>query len=307
MITQSFFEEFEVPDNFQLLIPGKTLHFYAGVDANNKPTVFILTSVKPGNLQANGTISVETGRRRDGKWTLSFTLEKSDLLDVFSAFANDLVDSSLDVKSEKEGLAFVESRYEAWREIMASGHSGLLSLNAIKGLTGEMYFLLHYMIPTYGVEKSVLSWIGPREAAQDFVVDDTCYEIKTIASSSEAVTISSLEQLDSNQQGELVVQYADKTSITNQSGCTVNQLYKQLMELVESRVDLKQLLQNELQKMGYLPISYYDNFAFVFKAVSYYQVNASFPALRRRKIPNSIAGAVYQISLSAIEPFKKEG
>lgn len=105
----------------------------------------------------------------------------------------------------------------------------------------------------------------------------------------------------------MVVQYADKTSITNQSGCTVNQLYKQLMELVESRVDLKQLLQNELQKMGYLPISYYDNFAFVFKAVSYYQVNASFPALRRRKIPNSIAGAVYQISLSAIEPFKKEG
>ena len=106
------------------------------------------------------------------------------------------------------------------------------------------------MIPTYGVEKSVLSWIGPREAAQDFVVDDTWYEIKTIASSSEAVTISSLEQLDSNQQGELVVQYADKTSITNQSGCTVNQLYKQLMELVESRVDLKLLLQNELQKMG---------------------------------------------------------
>lgn len=45
------------------------------------------------------------------------------------------------------------------------------------------------MIPTYGVEKSVLSWIGPREAAQDFVVDDTWYEIKTIASSSEVVTI----------------------------------------------------------------------------------------------------------------------
>lgn len=85
MITQSFFKEFTVSDNFQLLTPGKTLHFYAGVDANNKPTIFILTSVKPGNLQANGAISVETGRRRDGKWTLSFTLEKSDLLDVFSA------------------------------------------------------------------------------------------------------------------------------------------------------------------------------------------------------------------------------
>lgn len=42
MITQSFFKEFTVSDNFQLLTPGKTLHFYAGVDANNKPTIFIL-------------------------------------------------------------------------------------------------------------------------------------------------------------------------------------------------------------------------------------------------------------------------
>ena len=46
------------------------------------------------------------------------------------------------------------------------------------GIIGELLFLKDTMIPTFGVEKAIESWMGPEKTHKDFSFDDKWIEIK---------------------------------------------------------------------------------------------------------------------------------
>lgn len=95
-------------------------------------------------------------------------------------------------------------------EKMFYGNSKILSENEVIGLIGELLFLKDYCFPIYGISIGLNGWSGPEPTHKDFSYKNEWYEIKSINSFKNTVSISSIEQLDSLVEGKLVVYSFEK-------------------------------------------------------------------------------------------------
>ena len=301
------FEAFVTPETYHRVDGTHPLNLYIGLDEKSRWSLLLICDTEPPALESSKMISVQKRKRPDSRWTLSLSLVDDRYKEMFLLFCGDIIDSSREILNRGKAVKFIANRYKEWREMLAASRGGLLSPKEIKGLLGEMYYLQNYLIPLYGAEKAALSWTGPRKLPQDFVVDDTWHEVKTISSSRSEVSVSSVEQLDCNNAGELVVIYADKTSITNERAVNLNLIYHKILRTIQDD-SVKAEFCSMLFQYGYYPRAEYETseYRFEIKDVVLYTVTKEFPCLRRNHIPPSILAAEYTISLPSISAFRKE-
>lgn len=294
-------------DTYQRVNAMHLLDLYVGIDDAGRWTLLLISEYLPLKVTSSRMIQVKCGQRPDKKWALSFSLVDDSYKDMFVLFCEDIVVSSSCIRNKEKAAYFVGKRYKEWREMLANARENLLSPAEIKGLLGEMYFLKNYLCTRYSPEKAALSWTGPRALPQDYIIDDTWYEIKTVSSGRSEVSISSIEQLDCARSGELVVIRADKTSATNTNAVNLNSLYKELLDMLPDD-DSRETFSTMLLRYGYYPCPEYENKENVFeiKAMIRYTVSSEFPCLRRMNLPESIVNAKYSLALAAIDSFRKE-
>ena len=170
------------------------------------------------------------------------------------------------------------------------------------GLVGELLYIRDYMIPTYGVDAALESWTGPEQTHKDYSMNDSWAEIKTIGSGKESVRISSLEQLDSDIQGNLIVYSLERMS-PSFNGVKLNDLVAQILELIPIAIQ-RDLLLAKLDLYGYDFYPEYDNYVFSVTDCVKYNVIEGFPRLVRKDIPSSVSRIQYEIILSEIENYK---
>ena len=292
-------------DVYQRVDASHPLNIYVGVDEQAQWTMLLICDDRPANLVSSRMIHVKTGKRQDGRWTVSFSLIQHAYSDMFVLFCADVIDSSRVIQDKSAAIRFVVKRYFEWKEMLADAKTELLTTEEVKGLLGELFFLKNWMMPRYGPEKSIQSWTGPRAGHQDFVIDDFWYEVKTISRGRETVEISSLEQLDCEVEGMLVVIFAEATSLTNHHATNLNKLYGTLMSQLED--DVKIEFSNMLLRYGYYPRSEYEKAEYTFEiyGMNLYRVTSTFPCLRRKEIPGSVVKAEYSLYLSAIQLYKE--
>lgn len=294
-------------DTYQRVNSTHLLDLYVGIDDTARWTLLLISEYPPLKITSSRMILVKSGRRPDKKWSLSFSLVDDSYKDIFVLFCEDIVASSACINNKENATRFVGKRYKEWREMLANAQGNLLSPAEVKGLLGEMYFLKEHLCSQYSAEKAALSWTGPKSLPQDYIIDDTWYEVKTVSSSRTEVSISSVEQLDCAKAGELVVIRADKTSVTNADAVNLNILYKELLAML-SDDDSKETFSTMLLRYGYYPRPEYEGeeYTFEIKAMARYAVSADFPCIRRANLPESITEAKYSLALAAIDSFRKE-
>ena len=294
-------------DTYQRVNSTHLLDLYVGIDDTARWTLLLISKHPPLKVASSRMILVKSGRRPDKKWSLSFSLVDDNYKDMFVLFCEDIVSSSACIKNEEKATRFVGKRYKEWREMLANARGNLLSPSEIKGLLGEMYFLKDFLCAQYGAEKAALSWTGPKRLPQDYIIEDTWFEVKTVSSSRTEVGISSVEQLDCTKPGELVVVRADKTSVTNTDAINLNMLYKELLSMLPND-DSREQFSTMLLRFGYYPRPEYEDeeYTFEVKATARYAVSADFPCLRRANLPESVTEAKYSLSLTTIDSFRKE-
>ncbi len=278
------------------------LDLYLGKDSLSRRTLFLISSTQPQHMISSLVISAVAGKRKDSKWGISFILLDNKYSDIFSCFCNDIIESSRSLEDKNNGADFITSRYNKWQTMLSKSRGELLSQSAIKGLIGELLFLKNFLIPKYGQEVAVNSWIGPDRADQDFICNNTWYEVKATESGSDSINITSVEQLDTPKDGELVVVYLDKTSLADESKITLNRIYEEVYNLLKND-DLKNKLSGILLGFGYFPRPEYDDPAFKLTKISRYLVNRTFPSMRRQSIPEAVINSKYQMSLSSIDNY----
>lgn len=299
------FSELKEDAGFRRVDAVHVLNLYYGYDPQWRATLLLVSSAHPQEIRSSRIISAETRKRNDGKWALSFALQQQEYKDLFYSFCNDMVESSRGLKLEHSGAAFICKRYCDWQQMMAQASVQILSKAEIKGLAGEMLFLLECMIPKYGCQQSLDAWTGPARGDQDFITAESWYEIKTASSGTEEIRISSAEQLDRNDAGYLVVQFMDTTGADDPKGVTLNRLYEKISTRLETDVQRKQFAAL-LWQQGFAVQPAYEKIAFCPGKRQYFQVNAAFPCIRRDSLPLGVSGVNYLLSLSAIASFKKE-
>lgn len=292
-------------DNYQRIDPEHPVALYIGLDGNARYSLFCITETLPSKgLTSSRIITVFVGKRYDGTFGITFSLADQAFADHFISFCADMIRASRSVKDPKKTADFMCARYVQWQKAFSRNNNGLLSPSEIKGLIGEMYFLKSSLIPRYGEAAALSAWCGPEMSDRDFECQDTWFEVKATVSGAAAVSISSVEQLDTDRSGHLVVIFLDKTSTADVSALTLNKMYHMLRKSLSSDL-LAQKLDTVLLSFGYYENDAYDAYCFRYSGAASYSVDSDFPCMRRKNIPIAAQNVRYDLSLAAIQEFKE--
>lgn len=292
-------------DKYQRVETSHPIPWYIGLDGRNRYSLFAITKNQPKSISSTKLMSVFVGERKDGNYGVTFSLIEKRNVDLFVHFCEDIISYTRTVSSPDFAADLICSRYIQWQKAFAKTDGKLLSYEQIKGLLGELCFLKMRLMPQYGPEKAVESWSGIEATDQDFSCDGTWYEVKSTVSGSQTVKISSVEQLDVETDGHLIVVVLDKTSEADTSKLTLNGMVELVVGSIPSKVGQENLM-NRLLAYGYYFDKAYDKVGFKYNGMTSYMVRSDFPCLRKKNMPPSVQNAKYDLSLAGIDLFKEE-
>lgn len=282
------------------------LEWYIGYKDINQKTLLIVSHFEPELLPTSKSVLISKGLREDGRWALSMTLMRPEQEEVFTILCSDVINYTEKASSEDAAMHLTEKRYKQWHRLMEHQNKGLMDESRRKGLLGELLFLCEKLESGYPILSAVQGWVGPDGADQDFIYSDLWHEIKSVGVSAETVSISSLEQLDNFDPGELVVMRIDKCPPEKSGSFSLNDQVSKTSSLIKTAPDALLLFESKLVKYGYIDLPEYGEQKYFFTKKDVFNVTDDFPRLTAAAIMPQIASAQYSISLAAIEGWRLE-
>lgn len=290
----------------QLVEVDHPLEVYVGASEVGHARVQIRSFVKPV-LPVLADVVLVDRASLGHTWVLSLTLQDRRFREVFVRLASHLVSRSRGAETEVEALKIVAQVIEEWRRLMTPRPTRRLSLEALRGLVGELWFLLHRHSRSEETFADALDgWLGPLGEPQDFWSAGTGpLEVKSVGPSSAVVKISSAEQLDPDVLG-LVVLEVPQVPEDTVAGMTLAQLAAAATERLANEDRAPDDLELRLNRLGVdMSDPWYGEQWFRVDSVAEFEVGADFPRLRARDLPGGVDRVRYQIARSALEPFKR--
>lgn len=276
------------------------LNIFFGYDTLGFREFIVVTEISP-HLQLNSaSINIEIGIRKDEKFAVCFRLTDKHKEAVFVHLCWDLFEYTNDSSDDVDGIKKIQNRFRIWQKLFDEGNDGLLSIQAIKGLIGELVFLKTYAFEDYGIENAIKSWIGPHNAHKDYWFESSWYEIKTIDSGTKDITISSLEQLASDVIGFIVCVIVEKTSKTATNRLNLPIIVDSIRTMLNDNEEIRLEFESKLLEIGYFDRDEYYNFNFAYIESKKYIVDKGFPKITSSNVDNAITEVKYKISLASI-------
>ena len=281
------------------------LEWHVGYFSPDAKSIVVVSDDPVSKIDSSKSIQASCSPRKDGRYATSLTLTSREQEDVFVTMCGDMIGYSSTETDSKQALARVLRRYNAWLKLLQHKSSALLSMSAQKGLIGELLYLKEKLENGYSSNDALAGWVGPDGADQDFVYEDGWHEIKATGVSSSEVTISSVEQMDCEQFGELIVMRVDKCAPAHAGAFTLRELVHQILNLISSSTGEADEFILKLGSIGYIDMPEYDQQNFVFSSKQIYKVEESFPRIKRRDIPSEVVNLSYTLSIPGLSAWMK--
>lgn len=296
------FSEFENANYFSRYDRDHILDLRIGLDEKSRKAIE-LRCAKFNVRKVTSTNVIEVSQLKfQDYYSIRFSLADDEMCGLFYKFCVDLVEETRNLKSANEGYAAVVERYYQWRKMFVSAKKDLLSEPEIMGLIGEILFLKGNLAERIGLSNALKSWSGQELTHKDFSFKNQWFESKAISKSSSSVKISSMEQLYSENDGELVVHSLEKMSPAY-NGITLNSLVIKTRDLFDTLEEKDDFI-TKVCLQGYEYNAYYDSFVYEIASFRRYTVNKAFPKITKDEINNAIIKAAYVISLPEISSFE---
>lgn len=289
----------------QRIDPNHPMDFFASVSTLGQVQLILLTESEPSKLKSSYGLKVDKNKRRDGRWATQISNEDPKNVDVFSRLCEDLMDVSMPFNVEVQGLNAVTNRFVVWQRMFESIHTSL-GTNTLKGLIGELEFASKYLSRSRKWDDILDGWRGPDAGDRDYVFDDCWYEIKAVATGKTTVSISSLDQLDTDECGELIVFRIDTTSSQDPQSFNVRDYIKSIKQGLSHDLNLLRKFEIKMIETGYVDKEDYGEIWFTCSSPTRYKVDDVFPRLTSNNVPSEIVKANYELSLAAINNWKIE-
>ena len=256
---------------------------------------------KPSKISSSEVLKVNHFKNSgENNYAIAFSYNSDKNYSLFYSFCEDLINSTSNC-NPSDGYKLLVDRYLSWKRMFYSRDKAL-NEQQVMGLIGELSYLNDFAFKKYGYSKALLGWSGPEPTNKDFSFGENWYEIKTLSSSRDAISISSIEQLDSEYDGELIVYGLQKMS-ESFDGVSLNKLVKTTLDKLETSAD-KDLFMYKLEQVGYAFDERYDALVYTVDFVNRYTVGFNFPRIEKNSLPLGINRVRYDISLESIERFK---
>ncbi len=218
--------------------------------------------------------------------------------DAFNVVATELVDQL------RRGVASVEavaSSLAKWRRFWSTAPLEGLTPEEIRGLFGELWFLLVWLLP-HGHEQ-VRHWVGPQGARSDFQWQGLSIEAKTTNSGRGHIhRINGIDQLDPPDDGRLLM-YSLRLREEAASSNSLASLALAISQELSNRPELNGIFEDQLAAAGYssLHADRYREIRFRIVDERLYRVEEDFPRLSAttfaRGVPMGIERIEYEVNL----------
>lgn len=276
------------------------LELYVGLDENGRKSIELRSNFNPRKVK--GTSAIEVNQYSNNTYkTIRFSLTDEEISGLFYTFCEDLIEQTRSLSDPSEGYNAIVLRFYQWKKMFVSSKKDFLNEAQIMGLIGELLFLRDQLSKKIGLSEALKSWSGQELTHKDFSYGDFWTEVKSIRRSSQSVRISSMEQLDSDCDGELAVYALEKMS-AEYNGITLNKLIIEIRNLFTDPDD-RDLFIAKTALQGYEYNNYYDDFVYEKIYSKTFRVNSDFPKLTPENVPKAIVKAMYDIDLNKIEEF----
>ena len=281
------------------------LQFFIGRDESGHARVVIRGSVKPQKPSLSGLVHIDRFEDQSAMWNLSLVLQDPKFEEVFLRLVDDMHARTANAPNQTIATDRVTGVIDEWHRLLKARPMGLLTMEELRGLIGELWLVLHWFTRDRSLEVALEGWLGPLGLPQDFWFEqDGHHEAKCIGPSTAAVRISSAEQLDppSMQLLVLLVAGTDESQI---GAINLPTIVGRLRAALTDTGSSDQPLRDKLDRLGVeLSEPFYLDTWFVVSTVDAYLVDERFPAIRASALPDGIERVRYQIDLSAIEQFR---
>ncbi|WP_407687365.1 PD-(D/E)XK motif protein [Mycobacterium sp. HUMS_1102779] len=286
---------------------GHPLTLFYGSDRGGRPLFFVICESKPGLVTLSDAVIVDRGvRTLDSRWTLSITLRDNRFADAFMRLGEDLVDSSRKGRNEAHALQLLVRTVERWKALFAYGSNQHLSLPAIRGLMGELWFGFFHLTQSVPPSTVIQAWTGPFGSPQDFnLPSGQSYEVKAIYPDAKSVRISSVEQLDPGSRSlELAVITVTDVDRSTDDAVSLPTVVERIETMLGDNVADADELHARIRALEVdIADTYYDDFWFFINACANYRVDIAFPAIRRTALNPAIDNVRYDVALHGIADF----
>ena len=219
----------------------------------------------------------------------------------FSILCCDIIEHSRPAANEAEALELVISRYKQWSKLLETQRSGLMDEQRRKGLLGELLFLEQRISSADSVLSAVQGWSGADGADQDFIYPDGWFEVKSIGVSAVSVMISSLEQLDCADAGELVINRIDKAAPDKAGAVSLNDVVRRMSASLIVNSDALDLFRTKLSQYGYIDLQEYSEQKYYCSGTQRYRIDESFPRLTSDNVPTQVIALHYEIGSAVFD------
>lgn len=300
MDIRSQFSAFSRPEYFSRIDDEHILDLHIGLDEKGRKSIELRSMFKPVKVTGTSAIDVTQYTKPEYK-TIRFSLKDDDMSGLFYKFCEDIIEQTKDLKNEKDGYKAITTRFFQWKKMFVLSKNIFLTEPEIMGMIGEILFLRGPLADEIGLSEALKSWSGQELTHKDFSCSDKWYEVKTISRGNTTVRISSLEQLDSDKNGELIVYSLEKMSPAY-NGISLNKLILETRQMFLSADDADTFLA-KVAMQGYEYNNYYDEFVFEVSGLTRYKVTDQFPKLTHANVPKEITKANYDLALAEIMSF----
>ena len=298
---KSIFEKFTNANFFSRVDNTHVLELHVGLDDKGRKAIEFRGSFIPRKVTGTSAIDVKQYKKPQYN-TIRFSLCDEEISGLFYKFCEDLIEQTRGTKERAEGYTAIVNRYFQWKKMFVSSKGNLLTEPEIMGLIGEILYLKGTLAERIGLYNALKSWSGQELTHKDFSFDETWVEVKTVKSGSQTVKISSLEQLDSEFDGELAIYSLEKMSMAY-NGISLNKLIMQVRNMFVSEEERDQFMSN-IALQGYEYHDIYDEYVYEISTYKRYLVSNGFPRITARDVPLAIKKASYEISLTDLMSYE---
>lgn len=281
------------------------LDFFIGFDEYENMQMLLCSDYLPSVPASSRQITVRANPRDDGKYALCFSLADKDLREQFVFLCWDIMDCSYNSSNKRNGVKKAVHRFCMWQKMFAELKTKQLTSAEIKGLIGELCTMRDVILRSYSPRFAAAGWIGPIGADRDFEFADAWYESKGAVLSSDTISISSLDQLDSENDGFLVILRIEKAAINTPGSFTLNSLVNDVRELMTEE-DSRTIFDSRLTSYGYDYLNPLAEEPYMLHRIEIYQVKQDFPRIRRSDVVPAISNGTYRLSIPALQEWRKK-
>lgn len=303
MNIQEKFEKGAISKTYTRIDSNYKVNVFLGYNEDGQMSMVITELGRETLVKSSKLIDVKLKRREDGKMALSFHLLDGSYKPMFHIFCKDMI-NVCELAGSNMAISNALTRWKYWKEMFGKKKKNILDKLEIKGLIGELLELRDHFMKEWDESQAVASWMGPLLGHKDFEINNTWYEVKSVTENAIQVKISSLEQLESDIDGHLVIVRLEDTSSVSDNAINLNNMVSSVANKIKDPENME-LFVTRLDNMGYSYDEEYNNYCFMYKGTEYYAVKEGFPRLTRSIVNDSIGNASYTILLNGIRDFKE--